>query len=323
MMKVIEMDRLEWEAKKKVEEKQPEDAAVQEAPASEKRYSKPTVQDENDSDSYEEVEVTDSEGEGDDAQASKRPRVLDPDSSAPQGPVDFDEDDIEWQLAQMGTYSDAEDMDNDAEDSDPGLPMTEDDNIALFRSLLDDFHISPYTAFEKLIDEHALIDDRRYTALPNMQRRREVFVDWSRDRVAEINSLKAAAEENKSRQDAARNDSKTRYLSFLQKYATPKLYWPEFKRKHRKEDQMKDYEVSDKDREKLYREYIQKIKGSEADRRKELLALLKGLDQESLNRKSTVADVPSSALKDLRWYLVDEKKRNEVVEGYFSTLGDV
>jgi hypothetical protein len=73
----------------------------------------------------------------------------------------------------------------------------------------------------------------------------------------------------------------------------------------------------------LYREYIQRTKGSEADRRKELLALLQGLRKGEVNRTSTLADVPSSVLKDVRWYLVDEKKREEVVEGYFSTLGDI
>jgi hypothetical protein len=46
------------------------------------------------------------------------------------------------------------------------------------------------------------------------------------------------------------------YLEFLQRNATPKLYWPEFKRKYKKEPEMRDSKLSDKDREKWYRDYI-------------------------------------------------------------------
>jgi len=41
--------------------------------------------------------------------------------------------------------------------------------------------------------------------------------------------------------------------------ATPKLYWPEFKRKFKKEPEMKDPKVVDRDREKYYRDYISRM----------------------------------------------------------------
>ncbi len=46
------------------------------------------------------------------------------------------------------------------------------------------------------------------------------------------------------------------YLAFLQTHATPKLYWPEFRRKHKREPEMRDTKLPDREREKWYREYI-------------------------------------------------------------------
>ena len=322
MMKVIEMDRMEWEAKKKAEDQGKKDGQTgqtdqtRKSPAVEKRDSgiQPTPH-EDDSDSYEEVEVTDDEAEDGADDSSKRPRLSPQAPEAPPGPVEFDEDDIAWQLAQMDEAPDDYNDANADGDEDEGLPITDEDTNALFRSLLDDFHISPYTTFERVIGDNQLIEDNRYIALPNMHRRKEVFQDWSRDRVAELQELKAAERAKK------KDDPKVRYLRFLQQNATPKLYWPEFKRKYKKEPEMQDYEVSDKDREKLYREYVQKLKASEGDRRKDLLALLKSLPKGELTRRSKMDDLPDSVLKDLSFYLMDEKKRDELVEDFISTLG--
>ena len=317
MMKVIDLDRVEWEAKQKAQEQPLPTEQPAKQSAADKRDSAPQPNEDGyDSDSYEEVEVTDSEGEDGADPSNKRPRLSPQPPDAPPGPVEFDEEDIAWQLAQMEQGDSDYDATEAGEDEEAGLPITEEDTIALFRSLLDDFHISPYATFERVLEDNTLIEDDRYTALPNMHARKEVFRDWSRDRVAELQEVKAA--EEVKRQD----DPKVKYLRFLQRNATPKLYWPEFKRKFKKEAEMKDYEVSDKEREKFYREYVQKIKSSESDRRKELLGLLKELPKGNMSRKSRIEDLPDNILKDLKFYLVDEKTRDELVEGFIATLGD-
>ena len=323
MMKVIEMDRMEWEAKKKNEEqprqseKTEEVEQTRQALSAEKQApAPPPARDADDSDSYEEVEVTDDEVEDEADLSNKRPRLSPQAPNAPPGPVEFDEEDIAWQLAQMDADADDYNHAGAEEDEDEGLPLTDEDTNALFRSLLDDYHISPYTTFERVTEDNELIEDSRYVTLPNMHRRKEVFQDWSRDRVAELQELKVAQTAKKQ------DDPKVKYLRFLQRNATPKLYWPEFKRKYKKDTEMKDYNISDKDREKMYREYVQKIKASESDRRKDLLALLRGLQKGELRRRSSMDDLPDGILKDLRFYLVDEKKRDELVEGFISTLGE-
>lgn len=200
----------------------------------------------DDSDEYEEVEVTDEEY---DEGLSKRRRT---EATHDNEHVEFNEDDIAYQLTAMGQdygldpgeYGvDHEDLEEGAE----GHPLTEEDSNALFRDMLDDFHISPYTPWERVIEEGRIIEDDRYTYLSTMKTRKEAWSSWSRDRMQQL-------KEQRERQK--KKDPRIPYFAFLQTHATPKLYWPEFRRKFRKEQEMRDAKVSDKDRERWYRDYI-------------------------------------------------------------------
>jgi hypothetical protein len=324
MMAVIEMDRQEWEAKKKAES-QPaapqtahiEEAETRAAPTATDLQPRPgPAQDAHDydSDSYEEVEVTDDEADGADQETlAKRPRLSA--TPPPAGPVEFNEDDIAWQLAAMeeDVYSNPDHSDHHpSADEDEGLPLTSADNTALFRSLLDDSGISPYSTFEKLIEDLAIVEDERWLALPNTTSRRDAFASWSRDRIAEIQERKKI----ESLSSKKPRDPRVEYLRFLHKHATLKLYWPEFKRKFKKEAEMRDSALQDKDREKLYRELVAKLKTSENERRKELVSLLKGMDR--TNTKS-LDELPDSVVRDVKFYTIEQGRRDELVRTFFET----
>ena len=201
----------------------------------------------NESDEYEEVEVTDEEGDG---VVSKRPRT---EPEGEERPLEFDEDDMAYQLTAMGQeygldpgeYGDG--RDEDWEEGAEGLPLTKDDSEALFKDMLNDFHIDPYAPWEKIIEEGKIIDDDRYICLPNMKSRKEVWAEWSWMRIQQL---------KEQRESQEKKDPRIPYLAFLQKHATPKLYWPEFRRKYKKEPEMRDMKISDKDRERSYRDYI-------------------------------------------------------------------
>lgn len=255
---VIEYDRLERERRERRERGEAsdlEDGAREEsgdnevaAPTAEPM---PTLRaangtrDEDESDEYEEVEVTESD---DDDNPSKRQRA-----DGEEGPLEFDEEDMAYQLAAMGQdygldpgeYGDGQG--EDWEEGTEGLPLTEEDSNALFKDMLNDFRIDPYAPWEKIIEDGKIIEDDRYTCLPNMRTRKEVWSEWSRERIQHL-------KEQREREE--KKDPRIPYLAFLQTYATPKLYWPEFRRKYKKESEMRDAKLSDKDREKWYRDYI-------------------------------------------------------------------
>jgi hypothetical protein len=316
---VVEFDRLEREKKERIERgetvDEPERAAsVPEDEESRQHVDTRETQDAyEESDEYEEVEVTDSEGEDED-QPSKRLRTEGEDN---QGPVEFTEEDIEYQLAAMGEdygldpgeYG--EPGDEGWEEGAEGLPLTDEDTAALFRDLLDDYNISPFSTWEKIIEEGRIIEDSRYTVLPNMKARREAWSNWSRDRIQEVR-------ERKEKQE--KKDPRIKYLAFLQEHATPKLYWPEFKRKYRKEPEMRDSQLSDKDREKFYRDLVSCMKLPESTRKSDLSALLKSTPLHELNRSSNPEALPPAMLTDLRYIALPPKTRDPLIEAYIATL---
>lgn len=315
---VIEFDRLEREKKERKERGEPEVPAKKESPTPQdvRIEPQPTPQEaeraDYDSD-YEEVEVTDSEGE--EGQPSKRARAES--EGAKDQPLEFNEEDMAYQLAAMGEdygldpgeYGEVEE--EDWEEGAEGLPLTEADAEALFRDLLDDFRINPFTTWENVIEEGRIIEDTRYTAPSNMKTRREIFSNWTRDRIRDVREQKAKQE---------KTDPRIRYLAFLQEHATPKLYWPEFKRKYRKEPEMKDSQLGDKEREKFYRDHISRLKQPESTRKSDLSALLKSVPLDLLHQSSNLEALPTMIITDIRYIGLAPEVRNPLIEAYISTL---
>ena len=209
---------------------------------------------------YEEVEVTDSEGEqmndeGPEAR-TKRQRTEEP---VPEGPIEFGEDDIAYQLQAMeedygldpGEYGEADPDDDAGGDGEAGLPLTEAEQDTAFRSLLDDYGINPYSIWERIIEDSPIVDDERYTMLPTMKARRKCFTAWAKGKIEEL---------KEQRKNEVPVDPKEGFRRFLVEHATPKLYWPEFRRKFRKEPVINDRKVSDRDRENMYREFVRGLK---------------------------------------------------------------
>ncbi|KAL4935790.1 hypothetical protein BDV06DRAFT_217160 [Aspergillus oleicola] len=314
---VVEFDRREREAKERRERRERSEEPEQVATVGdgEKRAQTDTPAAEGageESDEYEEIEVTDSEGEDED-QPFKRQRTGSPEN---QGLIEFTEEDIEYQLAAMGEEYGLDpgeygEPGEDWEEGAEGLPLTDEDAVALFRDLLDDYNINPFSTWENIIEDGRVIEDSRYTVLPNMKLRREAFSNWSRARIQEIKERKEKHE---------KKDPRIKYLAFLQDHATPKLYWPEFKRKYRKEPEMRDSHLSDKNREKSYRDLVSRMKLPESTRKSDLSTLLKSLPLHDLNRSSNLNALPPALITDLRYVALSPKVRDPLIQTFISTL---
>ncbi|KAJ6261257.1 Pre-mRNA-splicing factor [Drechslerella dactyloides] len=217
------------------------------------------------------------------------------------GPVEFTEDDIAWQLGAMAEDYGLGDEDLEGED------MAPDDGALLFKDLLNDLQISPYSTWDNEMPK--MVEDGRYTALPTTKMRKQVFSDWCQERIA---VLKAAKEKEVKR------DPRIAYLEFLELNATPKLYWPEFKRKYKKEPAMKDAKVTDKDREKYYRDYIARTKTSIETRESDLRKHLKAV--KDLTRNNSIDNLPPSIACDIRYIAVPRDRRDQIVESHIRSL---
>ena len=265
----------------------------------------------SDGEEYEEVEVTDDEVED---HESKRLKI---DGESFDQPVEFNEDDIAYQLAAMGEDYGLDpgeyggDEVGELEEGAEGLALTEEDSKALFKDMLNDFQISPYTTWEKVVEAGHIVEDDRYIVLPTMRARRNVWDEWSRETIQQ---------RKERREQEQKLDPKIPYFLFLQKYATPKLYWPEFRRKYKKEPEMHNSKLQDKDREKWYRDYIIRLRLSESKLKSDLIALLKSTPLQSLNRSTNLDTLPSSVLTDLRYISLRKSIRDPLIEAHVSTL---
>ena len=300
MKGVIEFDRRERELRERRERGELSDNEEESAAVGTSEVADVHVQaqgQENGSESeYTEVEVTDSEAEGDvvdDEGRAKRQRT---EERPANEPVEFNEDDIAYQLETMGQeygldpgeYGVGENFDDGAE----GLPLTEEDSKALFRDLLDDYQINPYHTWDQIIEDGRIIQDDRYLALPNMKSRRDRFAEWSRNKIHQQKEQRAKQE---------KQDPRIPYLAFLQEHTRPKEYWPEFRKKWRREAIMKDSYLSDKDREKLYREHVKRLQLPQSTLKAEFLAFLKSIPLSTLNQSTSMSALPSALISDLKY----------------------
>ena len=313
MKGVVEFDRREREKQERRDRGEPSDIEDEEAELAESKEVKIVPvqqQDEEEGDESEYEEVTDSEGE-EDGGPSKRQRTEDPDEPVDDGPRDLTEEDMLWQLQEM--QQDQDDYGDYAEgeyyEEEPAL--SDEDAKALFRDLLDDAHVSPYTPWDRIVEEGKLVDDERYLALSTMKARRDCFDEWSREKIHVI-------KEQRERQ--TKQDPKIPYFQLLDEHASTKLYWPEFKRKFRKEAAMKDMKLPEKDKEKYYREHVKRLAMSRDDLKKELSKLLKTIPLVALNRGTSIDALPSQLLTDLKFISLPAKIRNPMIEAYISTL---
>ncbi|KAM0723739.1 hypothetical protein Q7P37_000729 [Cladosporium fusiforme] len=235
-------------------------------------------------------------------------------------PVEFGEDDIAYQLAAMGQEYGldpgeyADDQEEDWEEGAEGLPLSDEDAMYLFRDMLDDHRISPFTPWDKVIadeSEQSILFDDRYTVLQTSKARKEAWEVWAKDKAAQIREERAKME---------KLDPKIPYLAFLSEKATPKLYWPEFKRKFKKESEMNDRKLVDKDREKLYRDHINRLKLPESTRKADLINLLKAQPLSTLNNSSTPNTLPQQVLGHLHLISLPANVRDPVIEKHIASL---
>lgn len=242
---------------------------------------------------YEYIEITDTEGEGDedgsadDVQADEQEIMNDTSNGSghesPHAPAELGEDDMAYQLAMMGEsygldpdeYGALEDEQEQSIDGeDQAMTVSTVEATALFNQMLEEHGISPFTPWDTIIADTSptsLVFDGRYTLLPSSKARKEAWDAWSREHAAQIQAERA-------QQD--KQDPYVAYLSFLSRHASTKLYWPEFRRKFKREPELNSRALQDKDRERLYREYVAKLKLPESRRIDELKVLLKSLPQQ-------------------------------------------
>ena len=109
-----------------------------------------------------------------------------PDETDPADiPVEFTEEDIAYQLAQLQAEYGGDQMVVEEEEEE----LDNDAKRQIFISLLEDKDINPFNTWESEMPK--MVQDPRYSMLKNTKQRIEIFAEWARARVALIKEEKA------------------------------------------------------------------------------------------------------------------------------------
>jgi len=109
-----------------------------------------------------------------------------PDETDPADiPVEFTEEDIAYQLAQLQAEYGRDQMVVEEEEEE----LDNDAKRQIFISLLEDKDINPFNTWESEMPK--MVQDPRYSMLKNTKQRIEIFAEWARARVALIKEEKA------------------------------------------------------------------------------------------------------------------------------------
>lgn len=83
---------------------------------------------------------------------------------------------------------------------------------------------------------------------------------------------------------------------------------------------MNDRKLSEKDRERLYRDHINRLKLPERTRKADLIALLKSIPLKDLNKTSSLQSLPQQLLSHLNYVSLPIQIRDEVISAHISSL---
>jgi hypothetical protein len=206
---------------------------------------------------------------------SKKARVEDEDEAK-------SEEEDEEQRAML------EEMAAAAEDDAPNDPMEEDEDDKtepqgepvpeglslqelkiLFRTLLEEKDINPLQPWDTSLP--LIIRDSRYTSLPSLNLRKEVFDEYCRERARELRMQKAKAQAQAqtalgiaATSGEPAPETKESYLAFLKTTVTStRMNFTEFKRAHKKDRKFYCFGRDDREREKVFKEWLKELGESE------------------------------------------------------------
>ncbi|CAG8508885.1 10946_t:CDS:10 [Diversispora eburnea] len=133
-----------------------------------------------------------------------------------------------------------------------------EERIIMFKSLLRDVDVSPYSIWEKELPR--IIHDSRYTLIPTLKQKKEIYDEFCKERAKELRIEK----NNKIKNLSAKDE----YLKLLEEETTYRSHWDSFKTNSKRDPRFKNF-GDDKEKEKLFRKYVRDLKEKEAERKRE------------------------------------------------------
>lgn len=184
-------------------------------------------------------------------------------------------------------------MASDDEGSDEELSSEE--ARASFEAMLEEFSVNPYGVWSTELNK--VIEDDRYEIYDSNAKREEAFDLWAKTKIDSQQVVQATEQSIEgSPGNPQSSDPVAQFLLFVKDNYTSKQFYIDFKRKNRKKPEFSESELSDKDKETLYREFSVIMKKPAEDRLKILKQKSESVPAESLYMEPVYYTVPEEEL---------------------------
>lgn len=203
-----------------------------------------------------------------------------------EGPAETkDQEELEVDNVENDSSSDEDVFNPDdlmnSDDGDSEHEVSGEEARASFEAMLDEFSVNPYGVWSTELNK--VIEDERYEIYDSNAKRAEAFDLWAKTKISsEQVSQAAGGSIEESPGNPKSSDPVAQFLLFVKKNYMPKKFYIDFKRKNRKCPEFADSDLSDKDKETLYREFSVIMKKSPEERLKIMNTKLESVSEENL-----------------------------------------
>lgn len=204
---------------------------------------------------------------------------------------------------------------SDDENDDKEESEVSRDSILRFKELLGSRDVNPFSTWDKELSK--VVDDDRYELLETRLERENAFNEWSRDviKLKKAEKSDSAADEELEVTISPQEE----FVMLLKDTFKKGKFYVEWRRKNKDDLRFKDVDLSDKEREAVYRQYSKSHVLKNSARKSAFLDLL-DTNKALITPSTNLGNLSSSVSLDIRCMVLDIEDRAEILDDFVSKL---
>lgn len=197
--------------------------------------------------------------------------------------------------------------------AESGLPEAA---VALFKELLSSFSVNPFGTWDNELQK--VVNDDRYQALETRADRETVFTQWCKEQIKQ-RRVEQASEAQEAENDAVETSPAEEFVLLLKDTFKKGKFYVEYRRKHKSDVRFAENELSDKEKEAVYRAYSKVAKTTKKEKRTAFESLLHE-NVKLLSPSTDLASLPATISNDIKSLVLDQEDRAKILEEHVGKL---
>lgn len=188
--------------------------------------------------------------------------------------------------------------------------------ISTFKELLNAHNVNPFSTWDKELEK--VVEDDRYEVLETRLDRENVFTEWAKDVIRQRKEAKEAEAEDDDELEVDISAAEEFVMLLKDTYKKGKFY-VEYRRKNKGDERFKEIDLTDKERESVYRAYSKVA----ATKKKERVAAFKKLLEDNkalVDAETNLGNLHTTISNDIACMVLDIEDRAELLDEFVTQL---